>query len=302
MMQDGSKKEGPGHTPESGGEKLLDVRDLCIDFEVHGEVHRAVDGVSFSIAPGEVLAVVGESGSGKSVTGLSLTGLLPPPPGCRVRGEALYQGRNLLECSSRELRQYRGKQIAYIFQEPGTALNPVFTVGHQIAEAIRLHRPEIRDVKAEIVKALDLVKIYEPERRFEDYPHQLSGGMQQRVMIAMALACNPRLLVADEPTTALDVTIQAQIMELLGELRERLGMSIMLITHNFGIVAGFADNVAVMRHGRLLEQGRAESVLQNPGHPYTRALIGCIPVLGRKLHRLPTIESEILEETEKTNA
>ncbi len=291
-MQPGEKEQN-----SLSGSSLLQVRSLCIDFEVHGEVHRAVDGVSFSIAPGEVLAVVGESGSGKSVTGLSLTGLLPPPPGCRIRGEVFYQGRNLLECRGRELRQYRGRQIAYIFQEPGTALNPVFSIGHQIAEAIRLHRPEVRNVKAEIIKALDLVKMQEPERRFEDYPHQLSGGMQQRVMIAMALSCNPRLLVADEPTTALDVTIQAQIMELLGELRERLGMSIMLITHNFGIVSGFADKVAVMRHGKILEQGLTDTILQNPGHPYTRALIGCIPVLGRKLRRLPTIESEILEET-----
>ncbi len=292
------KQEGTDNSPESGSDKLLDVRNLCIDFQVHDEVHRAVDKVSFSIAPGEVLAVVGESGSGKSVTGLSLTGLLPPPPGCRVGGEVLYQGRNLLECSPRELRQYRGKQIAYIFQEPGTALNPVFTIGHQIAEAIRLHRPGVKDVKAEIVKALDMVKIHEPERRFEDYPHQLSGGMQQRVMIAMALACNPRLLVADEPTTALDVTIQAQIINLLRELRERLGMSIMLITHNFGIVSGFADRVAVMRQGRILEQKDTSGILKSPEHPYTRALIGCIPVLGRKLHRLPTIESETRQEQE----
>ncbi|WP_291319397.1 ABC transporter ATP-binding protein [Desulfonatronospira sp.] len=295
------KQEGTDNRSESRGDNLLDVRDLCIEFDSHGEVHRAVDGISFSIAPGKVLAVVGESGSGKSVTGLSLTGLLPPPPGCRVNGQVLYQGRDLLECSPRELRQYRGRQIAYIFQEPGTALNPVFTIGYQIAEAIRLHRPGIKDVQAEIIKALDLVKIHDPEKRFGDYPHQLSGGMQQRVMIAMALACNPRLLVADEPTTALDVTIQAQIIKLLGELRERLGMSIMLITHNFGIVSGFADKVAVMRHGRIVEQKETARILKNPEHPYTRALIGCIPVLGRKLHRLPTIESEIPGEMEITN-
>ncbi len=296
-MQPGEKEQN-----SLSGSSLLQVRSLCIDFESHGEVYRAVDNVSFSIAPGEILAVVGESGSGKSVTGLSLTGLLPPPPGCRVGGEVLYQGRNLLECSARELRQYRGKQIAYVFQEPGTALNPVFTIGHQIAEAIRLHRPEVKDIKAEIVKALDMVKIHEPERRFEDYPHQLSGGMQQRVMIAMALACNPRLLVADEPTTALDVTIQAQIIELLGELRDRLGMSIMLITHNFGIVSGFADRVAVMRHGRIVEQKETSGILKSPEHPYTRALIGCIPVLGRKLRRLPTIESETRQEQEHGHA
>jgi len=272
--------------------RLLDVRNLCIDFEAHGEVHRAVDMVSFSMRSGEVLAVVGESGSGKSVTALSLTGLLPPPPGCRVQGEVMYRGSNLLKCSGKKIRQYRGRHIAYIFQEPGTALNPVFTVGYQIAEAIRLHRPETKNVRGEIIRALDLVRIRQPEKRYQDYPHQLSGGMQQRVMIAMALACRPRLLVADEPTTALDVTIQAQIMDLLRELRAELGMSILLITHNFGIVSGFAHKVAVMRHGRIVEQGDAEQVLGAPEHPYSRALIRCIPVLGRKLRRLPTIETE----------
>ncbi len=276
----------------SQGDKLLEVHNLRIDFEAHGEVHKAVQDISFSIDKGRVLAVVGESGSGKSVTGLSLTGLLPPPPVCRVQGQVFYQGKNLLQCSSKELRRYRGRHIAYIFQEPGTALNPVFTIGYQLAEAIRLHRPEVKDMRKEIIKALDMVHIHQPEKRFQDYPHQLSGGMQQRVMIAMALACRPRLLVADEPTTALDVTIQAQIMDLLKEIRDKLGMSIMLITHNFGIVSGFAHHVAVMLRGRIVEQGDALQIMKNPAHPYTRALIGCIPLLGRKLRRLPTIESE----------
>ncbi len=285
------------HPGEGGGNnrfeaRLLEVRNLCIDFESYGELHRAVDNISWGLDRAEVLALVGESGSGKSVTGLALTRLLPPLPGCRVQGEILYQGRNLASCSDREIRTYRGRNIAYIFQEPATALNPVFTVEYQMAEAIKLHRPEVRDVRGEIIRALDLVRIHEPEKRFQDYPHQLSGGMQQRVMIAMALACNPDVLVADEPTTALDVTIQAQIMDLLKELRSRLGMSILLITHNFGIVSGFADKVAVMRQGRIVESGETEQILKSPEHPYTQALMECIPVLGRKLRRLPTIDSQ----------
>ncbi len=267
------------------------MQGLCIEFNVQGEVHQAVRNIDLSIDSGQVLAVVGESGSGKSVTGLALTRLLPPEPGCIIQGKILYQGQNLLACKKKELSRYRGRHIAYIFQEPGTALNPVFTIEHQIAEAIKLHRPEVRNVRKEIIQALDLVQIQDPEKRFQDYPHQLSGGMQQRVMIAMALACRPKLLVADEPTTALDVTIEAQIIELLQELQARLEMSVIIITHNFGIVSGFADQVAVMRQGQIVEQGQTEHILQNPKHPYTKALIECIPVLGRKLRRLPTIES-----------
>lgn len=275
-------------SPESG---ILEVRNLCVDFHAHGQVCRAVDHISLGIAQGQVLAVVGESGSGKSVTGLALTRLLPPPPGCRVQGEVLYQGRNLLTCAPKELRKYRGRHIAYVFQEPGTALNPVFSIEYQIAEAIKLHRPQTKNPRREIIEALDMVGIDQPEKRIGNYPHQLSGGMQQRVMIAMALACRPRILVADEPTTALDVTIQAQIMALLKDVQEQMGMSILLITHNFGIVSGFADQVAVMRQGRIVEQGACARVLSQPEHVYTKALIECIPVLGRKAHRLPSIES-----------
>ncbi|MFQ3670886.1 MAG: ABC transporter ATP-binding protein, partial [Verrucomicrobiia bacterium] len=223
---------------------LLDVRDLAITF--HGASStEAVRGISFSIEEGKTVAIVGESGSGKSVTALAITRLLPPPPTTGLSGEILFRGRDLLKESEAALRKVRGAEVAYIFQEPSSSLNPVFTVGHQIAEAIALHRPEVSDVTAEVIRALDLVGIRDPELRHKDYPHQLSGGMQQRVMIAMALACRPALLVADEPTTALDVTIQAQIIDLLKKLKEELGMSILMITHNFGIVHGFADEVVV---------------------------------------------------------
>ncbi len=284
--------DSPGkiHTPESSS-RVLSVEDLYVDFFSRRERQPAVQGVSFHLDRGRVLALVGESGSGKSVTGLSLTRLLPEEPACRISGRILFQGTDILSSSHREIRNYRGK-IAYVFQEPGTALNPVFTVGHQIAEAIRLHQPELSEEEAEIVRVLDLVRIDEPQRRINDYPHQLSGGMQQRVMIAMALACRPLLLVADEPTTGLDVTIQAQIIQLLRELRDELDMSLLLITHNFGIVSGFADHVLVMRQGRILERGQTSQVLENPQHPYTRALISCIPALGGRRHRLPTVDSE----------
>jgi len=271
--------------------KTLEVQNLSIHF---GPT-RAVHDISFSIAEGETVAVVGESGSGKSVTAMALTRLLPEPPVCEVTGRIHYDGRNLLECSEDEIRRVRGKEIAYIFQEPSTSLNPVFRIGTQIAEAIQLHRPEVSDVTAEVIRVLDLVGIRQPEKRYRDYPHQLSGGMQQRVMIAMALACQPRLLVADEPTTALDVTIQAQIMDLLKDLKSQLNMSVLLITHNFGIVSGFADRVLVMFRGEIAEQGLTETVLRHPQHPYTRGLIDCIPRLGQKKERLTTIDySKIL--------
>ena len=201
-----------------------------------------------------------------------------------------FEGRDVLQLPENQLRGLRGKQIAYIFQEPGSSLNPVFTIGYQIREVIELHRPEVRDVTAEIVSALDRVGIREPAKRLDDYPHQLSGGMQQRVMIAMALACQPKLLVADEPTTALDVTIQKQIMDLLKELKRTSNMAILLITHNFGLVADFADHVAVMFRGRIVEAGATAEVLRNPQHPYTRALIECVPKLGQKQHRLKVID------------
>lgn len=253
-------------------------------------MNEAVKGISFTLEAGETLAVVGESGSGKSVTALSLSKLLPPPPACVVEGQILLEGQDLLRFSEKQLLKIRGSEIAYIFQEPSTSLNPFFSVGHQIAEAIKLHRPGVKDVKAEVINALDLVGIRMPEKRFKDYPHQLSGGMQQRVMIAMGLSCHPKILVADEPTTALDVTIQAQIMALMQDLKEKLNMSIILITHNFGIVDGFADKLVVMYRGKIVESGETKAVLSNPQHPYTKALIACIPKLGGNRERLETID------------
>ncbi|MGB0744637.1 MAG: ABC transporter ATP-binding protein [Opitutales bacterium] len=273
---------------------LLKVSDLRIAFHSRGEVNEVVHGIDFSIeSGGKTVAILGESGSGKSVTCLALTKLLPEEPGCTSSGEILFEGNDVLGMSPDEVRKLRGEGIAYIFQEPSASLNPVLTVGHQIAEAVKMHRPDINNVKKRVVELLDLVGIRDPEKRYKAYPHEMSGGMQQRVMIAMALACEPKLLVADEPTTALDVTIQAQIMDLLRELRERLGMSILLITHNFGIVKGFADEVIVMYRGDIVEQGAVDEVLKNPQHSYTKALIACIPKLGSKQHRLTTIEQEM---------
>ncbi len=274
---------------------LLDVQDLKVSFHSRDGVNEAVKGISFHLEEGKTLAIVGESGSGKSVTSMALTKLLPPEPQCRVSGKASLDGESLLDLSASEMRAVRGKQIAYIFQEPSTSLNPYYTVGDQIAEAIKFHRKEVSDVWEEVVELLDKVGIREPEKRAVDYPHQMSGGMKQRVMIAIALACQPRILVADEPTTALDVTIEAQIINLLKDLRARLNMSIILITHNFGIVDEFADDIAVMFRGEIVEAGPAESVLSKPQHPYTQALINCIPKLGTKQKRLPVVDYAELE-------
>ena len=276
---------------------LLRVRDLAVHFRSGGVESTAATGVSFDLAEGEILAVVGESGSGKSVSSLALTRLLPPEPACRITGSALLEGRELIGMPEAELTRVRGGRIAYIFQEPGTSMNPVYTVGFQIAEAIRTHRPGLpgASIRTEVEASLDAVGIREPARAADSYPHELSGGMLQRAMIAMALACQPRLLVADEPTTALDVTIQKQIMELLARLRKERGMSILLITHNFGIVANMADNVLVMHRGRVVEQGPVREVMSQPRHPYTRGLIGCIPRLGQRRRRLPTLEDSLRE-------
>jgi ABC-type dipeptide/oligopeptide/nickel transport system ATPase component len=269
---------------------MLEVRNLTVNFQTdHGEL-CAVDSVSFSVAEGETLALVGESGSGKSVTALSLTRLLPQPPARIVNGEVVLDRQPLLRKPPGELRRIRGKQIAYIFQEPATSLNPVFSVYEQIAEVIRFHRPEVKDLRPEVVFWLDQVGIVEPSKRLHDYPYQLSGGMQQRVMIAMALSARPKVLVADEPTTALDVTIQKQILDLFADLKRKFQMSLILITHNFGIVRGLADKVAVMFRGKLVELGDCETVLDTPQHPYTRALIDCVPRLGADLRRLRTID------------
>jgi len=274
--------------------ELLKVSDLRIAFHSRGESNEVVHGIDFLIdAGGKTVAILGESGSGKSVTCMSLTRLLPEAPTCTVSGEILFEGKNVLEMDRETIRGVRGNGIAYIFQEASASLNPVFTVGHQIAEAVKLHRADITNVKGRVVELLELVGIRDAAQRYKAYPHEMSGGMQQRVMIAMALACEPKLLVADEPTTALDVTIQAQIMDLLRELRAKLGMSIVLITHNFGIVKGFADEVIVMFRGEIVEQGPVDEVLKNPQHPYTKALIACIPKLGAKQRRLTTIDKEM---------
>ncbi len=271
---------------------LLDVRDLRVSFFTEeGEV-RAVDGVSFTIRRGETLALVGESGCGKSVTALALAKLVTTPPGIYRGGEILLDGEDVLKLNKKRLRQIRGAKISYVFQEPASSLNPVFRVGFQIKEALQLHHPE-NATDAEVARLLKLVGISAPEQRALDYPHQLSGGMQQRVMIAMALACQPALLVADEPTTALDVTIQAQILDLLKELKAKLGMAILLITHNLGIVGDLADRVAVMYAGRIVEQSPASELLTRPLHPYTIALMRSIPRLGTERERLESIAGSV---------
>lgn len=274
--------------------ELLKVSDLKIAFHSRGESNQVVHGIDFSIdGGGQTVAILGESGSGKSVTCMALTRLLPESPTCTVSGEVLFEGKNVLAMDREAIRNVRGSGIAYIFQEASASLNPVFTVGYQIAEAVELHRPDITDLKARVIELLELVGIRDAAQRYNAYPHEMSGGMQQRVMIAMALACEPKLLVADEPTTALDVTIQAQIIELLREIRQKLGMSIVLITHNFGIVKGFADEVIVMYRGEIVERGAVDVVLNEPQHPYTKALIACIPRLGAKQRRLTTIDQEM---------
>src|ERR1700693_3863087 len=273
---------------------MLEVRDLTISFRSADGDIPAVRSVCFSMEKGETLAIVGESGSGKTVTAMALTRLLPEPPALYEKGEILFNGQSILSMNKKMLRRVRGNQIAYIFQEPATSLNPVFSIYEQIAETIRLHRPDVREVRKEVIYWLDQVGLVDPVRRLKDYPFQLSGGMQQRVMIAMALCCQPAILVADEPPTALDVTIQRQILDLFQALKIKYRMSIILITHNFGIIRGLADKVAVMFRGRVVEFGSTESILRQPQHPYTRALIECIPRLGLKLDRLKTIDYSTL--------
>lgn len=251
-----------------------------------------MDGISFTVPEGRTVALVGESGCGKSVTAMSLARLIPSPPVTTLSGEVLLQGKNVLTMSSRDLSAVRGRDISYVFQEPGTALNPVFRIGYQIEEAIRLHRRDV-DAREEAIRMLELVGIPDPITRLKNYPHQLSGGMQQRVMIAMALACRPKLLVADEPTTALDVTIQAQILELVTDLQGKLGMSILLITHNLGLVADRAHDVHVMYAGRIVESGETAAVMRNPAHPYTRGLLNAVPTLTRRNAPLTGIPGQV---------
>jgi len=270
---------------------ILDVRELSTVFRTDAGTARAVDGVSFSVAEGEMLGIVGESGCGKSVTSLSIMRLVPTPPGQILEGSSIrFRDRELLELSEKEMRAVRGNDIGMIFQEPMTSLNPVFKVGEQIAETLRLHRGMNRkEARARAVEMLELVGIPAPAERVDDYPHQLSGGQRQRVMIAMALACEPDLLIADEPTTALDVTIQAQILELLADLRERLGMAVVLVTHDLGVVAEVCDRVLVMYAGQIVEEGPVEAIFRDPRHPYTEGLLQAIPRLSHRSERLAVI-------------
>ena len=271
-------------------EKLLEIRNLKTYFYTENGVSKAVDGVDLEIYLGETLGVVGESGCGKSVTSLSIMRLIQEPPGKIVDGEILFKGRDLARLSQDEMRQIRGNEISMIFQEPMTSLNPVFTIGEQISEAIMLHKKvDKKQAMEESIEMLRKVGIPLPEQRVKEYPHQLSGGMRQRIMIAMALSCNPDLLIADEPTTALDVTIQAQILDLMQDLKKKYKMSIMMITHDLGVVAEVCDRVAVMYAGKVVEYTDVKTLFKNPRHPYTWGLLNSIPRLDKEVDRLPAI-------------
>ena len=271
---------------------LLEIKNLKMDFGLGADALRAVDGVSLTIGAGETVCLVGESGCGKSVTALSIAQLVPTPPANYVGGEILLNGRDVLKMSYSELRGIRGGVVSYVFQEPGASLNPVFRIGNQIKESLKLHKPE-KATNDEVIRLLKLVGIPAPESRIKNYPFEMSGGMQKRVMIAIALASEPKLLVADEPTTALDVTIQAQILELLHDLKQRLGMAILLITHNLGIVGDMADRVAVMYAGQIVELSPAKELLRRPLHPYTKALINSVPKLAGGASRLSAIPGNV---------
>jgi oligopeptide/dipeptide ABC transporter ATP-binding protein len=284
-------RDGVGRTP---GLALLEVRNLHTEFRTGAGIVRAVDGISYTVDPGETVAIVGESGSGKSVSALSLLRLVPDPPGRITEGEVQFAGRDLMALSEEEMRQVRGGDIGMVFQEPMTSLNPVLTIGRQITETIEQHRgadPAAATQRA--VELLGLVGIGDAQRRLKQYPHQLSGGMRQRIMIAIALACDPKLIIADEPTTALDVTIQAQILELMQQLSRRLGVALIIITHNLGVVARYAHRVNVMYAGRIVESGEAAALYHNPRHPYTIALLRSVPRLDRpRQARLDPIEGQ----------
>lgn len=278
----------------NGALPVLDVQGLKTVFKTRGGEVHAVNDVSFNLKAGELLGVVGESGSGKSVTMMSLLGLLPMPPAEIRAGRVMFDGQDLLKVSAEELRKVRGGKIGFIFQDPMTSLNPVFTVGYQIAEPLRKHMGmSKKEAAARSQELLELVGIPDAERRLDDYPHQFSGGMRQRVMIAIALACDPQVLIADEPTTALDVTIQAQILELMQELREKLGMAVIWITHDLGVIAGIADRVMVMYGGQVVEHAPVQELFSNPRHPYTAALLKTIPsISGKRAARLTVIEGQ----------
>jgi len=286
------RKQDDGDRIVQGLSPLLEIRDLRVQFGTRRGLVRAVDGVSLSLARGEVLGIVGESGSGKSVLSLSVLRLLRTPPAIYAGGSIGFEGRDLLALSKEQMRGLRGDRISMIFQEPMTALNPVFTVGHQIAEVFRIHRGMSKaEAREAAVEMLAMVGVPAPASRVRDFPFQMSGGMRQRVMIAMALACRPQLLIADEPTTALDVTIQSQILELMMDLRDKLGTAIILITHDLGVVAETADRVAVMYAGRIVEEAPVETLFDQPLHPYTRALMRAVPRLemraGERLNEIP---------------
>ncbi len=272
---------------------LLSVENFSLSFSANAPVNL-VDGVSFDVHRGKTLCIVGESGCGKSVTSLALMGLLPSPPARIVSGTATFDGRDLFALKERERADLRGNELAMIFQEPMTSLNPAFTIGHQIAEGIRRHSKVSKaEARAQALKMLELVRIPAPAKRLDAFPHQLSGGMRQRVMIAMALANRPRLLIADEPTTALDVTIQAQILSLVSKLQEETGTAMILITHDLGVVAEVADEVVVMYAGKVVEKGPVAAIFDDPQHPYTIGLLGSMPSLGKRAGRLATIEGSV---------
>jgi peptide/nickel transport system ATP-binding protein len=282
----------------SDNESLLRVNDLRTFFDTDDGEVRAVDGVSFEVAKGKTLGIVGESGCGKSMTAFSILRLVPQPPGRIAGGEIWFRDRNLLTLSDAQIRGTRGNDIAMIFQEPMTSLNPVFTIGEQIAEAVRLHQKADRKAAwARSVELLEMVGMPLPEERAKSYPHELSGGMRQRAMIAMAISCNPALLIADEPTTALDVTIQAQILDVLRRLQEELGMALILITHDLGVVAEMAHDVVVMYAGQVVEQAGVHELFNNPRHPYTRGLLHSVPTLTTESEQLATIEGVVPDPT-----
>lgn len=290
---------GRGRNPDAGRRvangPLLDVVDLRASFRTATGQARAVDGISFQVHAGETVGLVGESGCGKSVTALSILRLIPEPPGQFGEGSSIrFRGRELLTLSAAEMRLVRGNDIAMVFQEPTTSLNPVYTIGEQVAETVRVHRGATRsEAWDRALETLTMVGIPNPAERAHAYPHQLSGGQRQRVMIAIALACDPELLIADEPTTALDVTVQAQILELLQELRHRLGMAMLLITHDLAVVADVCDRVAVMYAGRLVEEGPARRVFQDPRHPYTQGLLHALPRIEEAVPRLAAIPGQV---------
>lgn len=280
--------------PVPEGSHLLEVDDLKMYFHTQDGVVKAVDGVSYTLDRGETLGVVGESGSGKSVTSLTIMGLIDMPPGRIEGGDVRYRGQSLLKMSEAQMQQIRGNDIAMIFQDPMTSLNPVYTIGRQLGEGLRLHRGYTKEqATARAIELLDLVGIPNPEQRVKDYPHQFSGGMRQRVMIAMALACQPSLLICDEPTTALDVTIQAQILQLIDHMREELGTAVMLITHDMGVVSEMADWVAVMYAGHLVEYTTAGELFTNPKHPYSIGLINSIPSMDDAVEKLYAIPGSV---------